>query len=45
MKKKTEELCELCSGRINGLARQLNTMVVCQDCYDSEYEEQVIEDD
>jgi ribosome-binding protein aMBF1 (putative translation factor) len=36
--KKNQEICELCSCELKGIGRQLDDIVVCQDCYDAEYE-------
>ena len=41
---KKEVFCELCYGKIEkNKERKMDDMVVCQDCYDSEYEQQIIE--
>jgi hypothetical protein len=33
---KNPKICELCSCEIKGIARQLDDIIVCQDCYDME---------
>lgn len=35
---KNAKICELCSCDLKGFARQLDDMVVCQDCYTMEEE-------